>query len=47
MIVYKGKLLKKIFKQKIGACPVIAGHFVALEHSISFETDSDLAANLS
>ena len=43
MTVYKGKLLKKIFKLKIEACPVNAGHYMAFKHSISFATD--LAAN--
>ena len=43
MNVYKGRLLKKIFKSKIKACPVNAGHYMAFRHSISFATD--LTAN--
>ena len=43
MNVYKGRLLKKIFKSKMEACPVNAGHYMSFKHSISFATD--LAAN--
>ena len=42
IIVYKGRLLK-IFKSKIEACPVDAGHPMAFKHHISFATN--LAAN--
>ena len=41
--VYKGRLLKKIFKLKIEACPVNAGHYMAFKLRISFALD--LAAN--
>ena len=37
------KIAQKIFKSKIEACPVNAGHYMALKHSISFATN--LAAN--
>ena len=37
-------IAKKIFKSKIEARAVNAGHFMALKHRISFATD--LAANL-
>ena len=43
MIVYKDRLLKKIFKSKIKSRPVNAGHHMAFKHSISFATD--LTAN--
>ena len=43
MNVYKGRLLKKIFKSKFKACPVNTGHYMAFKHWISFATD--LAAN--
>ena len=43
MIVYKGRLLKKIFRLKIKACPVKAGHYMAFKHLVSFATN--LAAN--
>ena len=45
MIVYQVKQLKQIFKLKIEACPVNAGHYMAFkfEHCISFAID--LAAN--
>ena len=42
-IFYKGRLLKKIFKSKIEARPVNAGHYMAFKHCISFATY--LAAN--
>ena len=32
MIVYKGRLLKKIFKLKINACPVKAGDYMACKN---------------
>ena len=43
MIVYKDNLLKKIFKLKIEARPVNAGHHMAFKHHISFATN--LTAN--
>ena len=36
MNVYKGRLLKKIFKSKIEARLVNAGHYMAFKHRISF-----------
>ena len=38
------QIAQKIFKSKIEACPVNAGHYMAFKHRISFATD--LAANL-
>ena len=38
------KIAQKIFKSKIEARPVNAGHYMAFKHRISFATD--LAANL-
>ena len=43
MNVYKGRLLKKIFKLKIEARPINAGQYMAFKHCISFATD--LAGN--
>ena len=43
MNVCKGRLLKKILKSKIEACPVNAGHYMDFKHHISFATD--MAAN--
>ena len=37
------KIAQKIFKSKIKACPVNAGHYMAFKHHISFAID--LAAN--
>ena len=37
------QIAKKIFKSKIEACPVNAGHYMTFEHYISCATD--LAAN--
>ena len=37
------QIAKKIFKSKIEARPVNAGHYMAFKHRISFATD--LAAN--
>ena len=45
MIVYQAsQIAQKIFKSKIEARPVRAGHYMAFKHSISFATD--LAANV-
>ena len=43
MIVYKGRYAQKIFKVKIEAHPVNAGHYMAFKHCISVVTY--LAAN--